>query len=140
MSELAFFDTNVLVYMHDPRAAYKRAVALNLFRRHIYSQTLVISTQVLQEFYVTASRKLQNLKSGQAGAIMAEYARLNVFTIEPEHVLRAVDLQSRRQISFWDSLILVAAKAARASLVLSEDLGHRQIYDGIRVENPFLTH
>jgi predicted nucleic acid-binding protein len=139
MSGLAFFDTNVLVYMHDPRAAYKRAVALNLFRRHMYSETLVISTQVLQEFYVTVSRKIENIKTGQARAITAEYARLTVVTIHPEHVLLAIDLRSRRQISFWDSLILVAAKAAGASLVLSEDLSHRQVYDGVRVENPFVT-
>ena len=73
MSELAFFDTNVLVYMHDPQASYKRDVALRLFRRHLYTKTLVISTQVLQEFYVTVSRKIENIESGQARAITAEY-------------------------------------------------------------------
>ena len=139
MSALAFFDTNVLVYMHDPRAAYKRDVALQLFRRHLYSETLVISTQVLQEFYVTISRKLENIKSGQARAITAEYARLNVLTISPQHVLQAIDLQSRHKLSFWDSLILVSARAVGASLLLSEDLAHGRVYDGVRVENPFVT-
>ena len=139
MSVLAFFDTNVLVYMHDPRAAYKRDVALHLFRRHLYAETLVISTQVLQEFYLTVSRKLENIKSGQARAITAEYARLNVLTISPQHVLQAIDLRSRHQLSFWDGLILVGAKAAGASLLLSEDLAHGRVYDGVRVENPFVT-
>jgi predicted nucleic acid-binding protein len=134
MSELAFFDTNVLIYMHDPRAAYKRDVALGLFRRHLYSKTLVISTQVLQEFYVTVSRKIENIKSGQARAITAEYARLHV------HVLEAIDLHGRYKLSFWDGLILAAAKAANASLVLSEDFSHGQVYDGVRAENPFVTH
>ena len=140
MSELAFFDTNVLVYMHDTRYAYKREVALRLFRRHLYSKTLVISTQVLQEFYVVVSRKLENVRSGQARALTEEYARLNVLTIRSEHVLKAIDLRSRYQISFWDGLILAGAEAAQASLVLSEDLGHGQTYDGVRVENPFVTH
>jgi predicted nucleic acid-binding protein len=140
MSALAFFDTNVLVYMHDPRAAYKRDVALRLFRRHLYSETLVISTQVLQEFYVTISRRLENIKSGQARAITAEYARLNVLTISPQHVMQAIDLQSRHQLSFWDALILVSARVAGASLLLSEDLAHGHVYDGVRVENPFVTH
>jgi predicted nucleic acid-binding protein len=140
MSGLAFFDTNILIYMHDRNAAYKRDVALSLFRRHLYSHTLVISTQVLQEFYVNVARKTENIRSGQARGIIAEYARLNVVTIRPSHVVDAIDLHAKYKLSFWDSLILVAAKAADASLVLSEDLGHGQIYDGVRVENPFVTH
>ncbi len=140
MSELAFFDTNVLIYMHDTRNTYKRDVAISLFRRHLYSKTLVISTQVLQEFYVAVSRKLENIRSGQARALTAEYARLNVLTIRSEHVIEAIDLRSRYEISFWDGLILVSAKAGQASIVLSEDLGHGQSYDGVRVENPFVTH
>ena len=140
MSELAFFDTNVLIYMHDAGAGYKRETALRLFRRHLYSETLVISTQVLQEFYVTASRKFGNIKSGHAKAITAEYARLNVLAISPEHVVSAIDVHSRHQLSFWDSLILVGARAAGAKLVLSEDFGHGRVYDGVRVENPFVTH
>jgi predicted nucleic acid-binding protein len=55
-------------------------------------------------------------------------------------VIAAIDLHNRYKLSFWDGLILVAAKAADASLVWSEDLGHGQVYDGVRVENPFLTH
>jgi len=61
-------------------------------------------------------------------------------TIQPDHILQAIGVESRYQISFWDSLILVGAKAAQAVLVLSEDMGHGQTYDGVRVENPFLTH
>lgn len=138
MSDLAFFDTNILIYMHDDRAAHKRDVALKLFRRHLYAETLVLSTQVLQEFYVTASRRIENLKSGQAAAITAQYARLNILTISPAHVLQAIDVQSRHQLSFWDSLILASAKAAGARLLLSADLAHGRVYDGVRVENPFV--
>jgi len=139
MSELAFFDTNVLIYMHDPRYAHKRDVALRLFRKHLYTDTLVISTQVLQEFYTIVSRKLENLRSGQAKAITEAYARLNVLTVQPDHIIQAIGVQTRYQISFWDGLILVSAKAARATSVFSEDLSHGQTYDGVRVENPFLT-
>ncbi len=139
MSDLAFFDTNVLVYMHDPRYAHKREIALRLFRKHLYTQTLVISTQVLQEFYVIVSRKLENVRSGEARAITEAYTRLNVVVIQPEHIIQAIDLQARHPVSFWDGLILVGARAARATFVLSEDMGHGQTYDGVRVENPFLT-
>ena len=58
----------------------------------------------------------------------AQYARLNVLTISPAHVLLAIDMQSRRQLSLWDSLILVGAKA------------DGRVYDGVRVENPFVIH
>lgn len=139
MRDLAFFDTNVLVYMHDPRYAHKREVALRLFRKHLYTETLVISTQVLQEFYSIVSRKLENIRSGEARKMTEAYARLNVVTILPDHILEAIDVQSRYQISFWDGLIVVGAKAAGAVLLLSEDLGHGQTYDGVRVENPFVT-
>jgi len=139
MSALAFFDTNVLIYMHDERAGYKRDAALAMFRRHLYAETLVISTQVLQEFWVTISRKIENIALGEAKAIMAEYARLNVVVISPAHVLQAIELQARHQLSFWDSLILVSAKAAGAGILLSEDFAHGRVYDGVRVENPFVT-
>jgi predicted nucleic acid-binding protein len=78
MSVLAFFDTNVLVYMHDPRAAYKRDVALHFFRRHLYDETLVISTQVVQEFYPTVSRKLENIKSGQGAPMISSASRWDI--------------------------------------------------------------
>ncbi len=135
-----FFDTNVLVYVHDRRFPYKREIARRLYARHLYEKTIVISTQVLQEFYTVLTGKIKQVPANQAKALTAQLAGLYVVSIGPGHVLDAIDLHMRRKLSFWDSLVITAAKAAKATLILSEDLGHGQVYDGVRVENPFVTH
>jgi len=136
---MVFFDTNVLVYVHDQRSPYKREVARRLYSAHLYGGSIALSTQVLQEFFVTVTQKAQQIPVREARSLVSHLAGLNVVRIEPEHVLSAIDLHARYRLSFWDSLIIVAAKSAGAQAVLSEDLGHGQIYDGVRVENPFLT-
>jgi predicted nucleic acid-binding protein len=75
----------------------------------------------------------------EAKKLVSYLAELRVVTIDADHIIAAIDMHARYRISFWDSLIVVGAKAARASLILSEDLGHMQVYDGVRVENPFVT-
>jgi predicted nucleic acid-binding protein len=135
-----FFDTNVLIYIHDQRFPYKRDIARRIYLRHLYEKSIVISTQVLQEFYTILTSKIKQVPPKQAETLTAQLAELYVVSIQPAHVLEAISLHTRHRLSFWDSLILVAAKAADASLVLSEDLGHGQTYDGVRVENPFVAH
>jgi len=135
-----FFDTNVLIYIHDQRFEYKREIARRIYLRHLYEKSIVISTQVLQEFYTILTSKIKQVPPKQAEALTAQLAQLHVVSIQPSHVLEAISLHVRHKLSFWNSLILIAAKAANARLVLSEDLGHGQIYDGVRVENPFVTH
>jgi predicted nucleic acid-binding protein len=135
-----FFDTNVLIYLHDQRSPYKREIARRIYLRHLYEKSIVVSTQVLQEFYTTLTTKIKQLSPKQAQTLTAQLAELHVVSIQPSHVLEAIALHTRHRLSFWDSLILIAAKAANAKLVMSEDLGHGQTYDGVRVENPFVTH
>ena len=137
---MVFFDTNVLVYVHDQRSPYKREIARRLYAAHLYQGSLALSTQVLQEYFVAITRKTQQVSVRDARNLVSHLAGLNVVSIEPAHVVSAIDLHARHQISFWDSLIIVAAKAAGARTVLSEDLSHGQTYDGVRVENPFVTH
>jgi predicted nucleic acid-binding protein len=135
---MVFFDTNVLVYVHDQRSPYKREVARRLYSAHLYGGSIALSTQVLQEFFVTITRKAQQIPVREARNLVGHLAGLNVVSIEPAHVVSAIDLHARQQLSFWDSLIIIAAKSAGAQVVLSEDMGHGQTYDGVRVENPFL--
>lgn len=137
MIESAFFDTNVLVYMHDRRLPEKRAVARELFERYFSQRKGILSTQVIQEFFVSITGKAARLPVPQAKELVTDYLRLNVVVVRPAHILDAIDLQTRFQISFWDGLILAAAKLAGASILFSEDFSHGRIYDGIRVENPF---
>jgi len=134
-----FFDTNVLVYLFDNDAPSKREQARTLFQRHVQAGSLLISTQVLQELYVTLTRKLAvPLPEPDAREVIASLAELPVAQNDASTVLAAIDLSRRRQLSFWDALIIEAARRGGANVLLSEDLQHGQDIEGVRVENPFL--
>ena len=137
---MVFFDSNVLICVHDRRFPHKRETARRLYASYLYQDAIALSTQVLQEFFVTITRKTSQVSLPEAKKLVGHLAGLHVIKIDVDHILAAVDLHARYRISFWDGLIVAAAKAARASVVLSEDLGHGQVYDGVRVENPFVTH
>lgn len=139
MSEIAFFDTNVLLYMFDRRDPIKRRMAAEAFRKHFHGKTLVISTQVIQEFYFAATRKL-SLPHKRAKDLIADLCDLRVVTVDNACILRAADLTPRYQVSFWDGLILAAAETADARILLTEDFSHGQVYGRIRAVNPFLTN
>ena len=138
MTDRAFFDTNILVYLFDTRDSQKRAVARQLLGRYFSEKRGVLSTQVLQEFFVNVTRKAAQLSSNEARAIVANFLQVDVVVVSGSHILNAIDLHQRYQLSFWDGLILAAAKAGGASILFSEDLSHGRVYDGVRVENPFL--
>lgn len=135
-----FFDTNVLVYLFDNDAPSKREQARALFQRHVQAGSLLISTQVLQELYVTLTRKLAvPLPEPDAREVITSLAELPVAQNDASTVLAAIDLSQRRQLSFWDALIIEAARRGGANVLLSEDLQHGQDIEGVRVENPFLN-
>ena len=136
MIERRFFDTNILLYLYDQRDAAKRMRAVEIFRECVNAGTLVISTQVIQEFYAAATRKL-NLDPLKARELVSGLCRLRIVSIHCTHILRATDIQSRFQISFWDALILATAAAAGARVLYTEDLQHGQAYDEVEARNPF---
>jgi len=136
MNERRFFDTNILLYLYDQRDAAKRMRAVEIFRECINAGTLVISTQVIQEFYAASTRKL-NLDRLKARDLVSGLCRLRTVSIHCEHILRATDIQSRFGVSFWDALILATAQAAGAHVLYTEDLQHGQDYDGVAARNPF---
>jgi predicted nucleic acid-binding protein len=133
--EVAFFDTNILLYMHDHRDPGKQHRADEAFRKHSEANTLVISTQVIQEFYVIATRKLF-LPAAQAKEWIERLCDLRPIPIDAAKILRAADLAGQFHLSFWDALILAAAEAAGASVLLSEDFNDGQLYGSVRVQNP----
>ena len=137
MTERAFFDTNVLVYLHDKRSPQKRLRAAQLFESHLAERNVYLSTEVLQEFFVAITQKLARVPVRTAKDLVSAYARLHVVTVGTEHILKAIDCKSRYHVSFRDALILAAAGSADAAVVYSEDLGHGQRCDGVRVVNPF---
>ena len=139
MSGRSFVDTNVLVYCFDLREAAKRKRALAILEGEADVGDLVLSTQVLQEFYVAVTRKLKRPLSGaEAAAAVAELAKLSIVQIDLAMVLASIaDCQSH-QLSLWDTLILRAALSASCDRVLTEDLQHGYVFETLRVENPFV--
>ena len=136
MSARSFFDTNVLVYTDDKAAAAKQRRALELVAEHRRNGTGVLSMQVLQEYFVTVTRKLK-LESGLARRKVELLAEFDVATPDLPDVLAAIDLHRLHGFSFWDALILRAAKQAGCTVLFSEDFQAGREFDGIRIVDPF---
>jgi len=136
---MRFVDTNILVYSLDlgPSQPEKTAIALE-----ILSQTdIALSVQVLQEFYVQAThpRRPDALPHDLAERLIQKWLRFRIQENTVAVLQSALSLKHRLQTSFWDAVILAAAKAARCQQLLTEDLNHGQDYDGVVVVNPFLS-
>jgi len=136
VSDRVFLDTNVIVYADDQSAGVKRSRALAVLRELVAESRAVLSTQVLQEYFVVATRKL-GVSPVVARQKVDALSRLDVVVIRPELVLAAIDLHRLHQISFWDALVVRCAVAAGCSRLFSEDLQDGQVLDGVRIENPF---
>ncbi len=132
-----FLDTNVLLYAVSkaPAEAAKARVALRLLDQ----PDAVISTQVLQEFYVQATRASRSdaLSHEQAALLMDSWLRFRVVPVTVELVFAALATKKRWGLSYWDSAILEAARAAGCKKVMSEDMQDGQDFAGVRVVNPF---
>lgn len=135
-----FVDTNILVYSYDRTAEGKFERARELMERLWDSGEGVLSTQVLEEFYVSVTKKIpQPLKLQKAREIVTDLGTWKVAVLEVLDVLKASVLSERYGLSFWDGLILAAARKEDAKIVWSEDFNHGQNYDGVTVRNPFVT-
>ncbi len=131
-----FLDANVLVHAQDAGAAKKQRVSREIIARLSSSDDGVISTQVLQEFYVAVTRKL-GVPPLAAKGILKTFAVFETVQVSPALIQEAVDCSILNQLSFWDALILAAAAAAGCGVVLSEDLKPGQEILGVKVQNPF---
>ena len=131
-----FLDANVLVYAQDAGSAKKQQISREVIARLSSSADGVISTQVIQEFYVAATRKL-GVPPLAAKGILKTFAVFETVQVSPALIQEAVDCSILNQLSFWDALILAAAAAAGCGVVLSEDLNPGQVILGVKVKNPF---
>ena len=131
-----FLDTNVLAYACDMDQPVKQKVARALLRQEAGDLSPCISTQVVQEFYVTAIRKL-NIAALKAKDIIHSFGNMRMVTIDMTDINRAIDGNILWQVSFWDALIIVAAQKARCEILYTEDLNDGQSFDGLTVCNPF---
>jgi len=135
MPDRSFFDTNVLIYADDKADPAKLQRALDLVAEHRRGRTGVVSLQVLQEYFVTVTRKLQ-VDARVARRKVELLAEFDVVIPEVVDILAAIDLHRLHGFSFWDALILRAAKQAGCSVLFSEDMqGEREI-DGVQIVNP----
>jgi predicted nucleic acid-binding protein len=138
MSDRAFVDTNVLVYAHDRSAGRRHEVARQLVGRLWQERSGVVSTQVLQELYVNLRRTAGSPPSAaQARQLIEDYLHWPVVENDGDAILRAMTVEQRHGISFWDALIVQAAQSAGVATLYSEDLSHGHRYGAVTVENPF---
>ena len=135
MSGRAVFDTNVLLYMYAGDRS-KGAVAIRLYEQFAEAGTALLSTQILQEFYYSATRKL-GIPRDIAREVIVGLSREPVVVNGPAEILHAIAIEQRYQISFWDALILAAAESGGANTVFTEDLSDGQQYGSVTVRNPF---
>jgi predicted nucleic acid-binding protein len=133
-----FLDTNILVYAHDRSAEHKFTRARALIEQLWVRDDGILSTQVLQEFYVTVTTKIPNpILPLDARRIVSDFATWTVAVVEMPDILRAGEMAERYRLNFWDGLILAAAYKEEATIIWSEDFRHGQKYGEITVLNPF---
>jgi predicted nucleic acid-binding protein len=137
MSAMRFVDTNVLLYaastVREEKAKKEIAVAI------LDDDDLGLSIQVLQEFYVQATRssRLDRMSHAEATALIEAFLRFPVQEMTLPLLHSSLETRERYGISYWDASILEAARSLGCSTVLSEDLNESQDYDGVKVVNPF---
>jgi predicted nucleic acid-binding protein len=136
MSARSFFDTNILVYSDDDDAPAKQQLARDLVYEHRRGGTGVVSLQVLQEYFVTVTRKLKfdARKARRKVELLAEF---DVATPEVADILAAIDLHRLHGFSFWDALVLRTAQQSGCRVLFSEDMQEAREIDGLQIVNPF---
>ena len=140
MSDLAFFDTNVLVYLFANGDPEKQRAAERLFMKRCEDGSGVVSTQVLQEFYSVATATMKRVIKASTGRLaVQEFAMQHVVQMTPVLVLKAIDRSVADQLAIWDALIVEAALAGGCRTLYSEDFQHGRAFGPLRVVNPFLA-
>ena len=137
MSVECFLDTNVLVYAmsSDESEQQRHSVALRLIEETDFG----LSAQVLQELYVTLTRKIaEPVEPSQAHALIEQLRIFPTVWTDYPLIVAAIEHSLRHQISYWDGAILAAAEVLEAPILYSEDLNHGQMYGSVRVVNPFV--
>ena len=133
-----FVDTNVLVYAYDLDAGRKHQLALEIMKDLWRSGCGLLSTQTIQEFFVTITKKISvPVDVSFARETIKRLSKWDTVIINVDTIIEATELQERYKYSFWDSLVVAAALAGGAKTILSEDLSDKQIIKEITIKNPF---
>jgi predicted nucleic acid-binding protein len=138
MTELVFLDTNVLVYLFDADAPAKQQRAQALLSSSELQEKIILSTQVLQEFYVSVTRRLAHpLDPDTALKAVQDLVAFPIVQIDTPLILLAIQRSSKAKVSFWDALILEAALMSGTTLLYSEDFQDGAVFGKLRIANPF---
>lgn len=132
----AFIDSNIWIYLVDKSDLKRRDCAKKLIKKLLKGRLGVISTQVVQEFYSVSTKKL-GVDPITAKRAIAFMDQIEMITVSLPMIYDAIDCSILSKISFWDGLIVVAARQSGCKTIYSEDLSNRQIIAGVRIVNPF---
>ena len=136
MPARSFFDTNILIYADDKANPPKQCRSLDLISEHRRARTGAVSLQVLQEYFVTVTRKL-HVDAVIARRKVELLAEFDVAAPTVSDILAAIDLHRLHGFSFWDALVIRSAKQAGCSILFSEDMQAAREIDGLQIVNPF---
>ena len=133
-----FLDTNIIIYAYDNSAGKKHEVAREILTGLWDSGLGVISTQVLQEFFINVTKKIPKpIDIDLAKGIIEDFLRWDVVVNDGECLLDAIDILVEHNYSFWDSMIIQAAVKGGAELLLTEDLEDGKVVKGVEIRNPY---
>ena len=137
MKNKVFLDTNILIYLQSGLDDSKSNKSRQLFEKLSGQNLIVLSTQVLQEFYVAMTRKLHHdpLKVKNIISMLLDF---EIVTIQPTMISDAIDISILHQLSLWDSLLIACADSSHCDILYSEDLSNVQKIKGVQVVNPFV--
>jgi len=135
-ADKVFLDTNVLAYAQDLDSPDKRRRSRAIITQLAASGTGVISTQVMQEFYVAVTRKM-GVDPLAAKGVLQTFRMFELVPVTPGLIEAAIDSSVLDKISFWDGLIVAAAASSGCTRLYSEDLNPGQVVRGVKIENPF---
>ena len=130
----------MLIYAYDIEAGSKHARCHEILHTLWNTKSGIISIQVMQEFFVNVTRKIPRpLSVAKSKGILQAYLAWEIPPTQADTVLLAVDIMARHQLSFWDAMIIASATKGGAKTLLSKDLNHDQLIEGVRVLNPFMA-
>ena len=131
-----FIDTNVLIYSQNTKEAEKQSICRKVLSNIADNSLIVISTQVMQEYYNVATLKM-GIEKLLAKRTVQMFDVYEIVTIQPSIIFKAMDIHVLNQLSFWDSLIISAAKSANCMMLLTEDMNDGQVIEGVKIQSPF---
>ena len=136
MKDKIFLDTNFLVYLQNNNELDKQKHCRALIQHLATQSTIVLSTQVIQEFYVVMTRKM-GVEPVLVKGLLQLLRQFEIVTVDFDSITNAIDFSIIHQLSFWDALIISSAQKANCSTVITEDLNSGQVVAGIKIVNPF---